>query len=139
LERAVDSLQRAANQNCYVQKAVVDLTLAITDVNNGLSFVDRRPEAAMTPPPPVARPDFTFPEPPGPLRNIMLDRALHNLATAFDAIARAPGGDLGGARTAATGRIALVAKELIAGLNASNAAYRAGSRGPAMRQPCSDP
>jgi uncharacterized membrane protein len=136
LERAADSLQRAANQNCYVQKAVVDLTQAIKDVNAGIAFLDRRPDALDTPAPHVTRPDFTFPEPPAPLRNMMLERALINLHTAWDSIARSPGGDLGGARTAANAKIALVAKELVAGLNGSNAAYRAGRRGPAMRQPC---
>jgi hypothetical protein len=146
LERAVSALTHAANQDCSMQKAVVDLTLAIADISAGLSFIDRHPEAATAPPP--DRPDFTFPEPPGLLegraqeppgtgRGARSRIALNNVATAFDAIARAPGGDLGGARTAVNDRIVLVARELIAGLAASNAAYRSGRRGPAVRQPCS--
>ena len=133
------SLQRAANQNCYVQKAVVDITLAMRDVTTGISFLDRDPEATMSPAPTVTRPDFRFPEPPAPLRNMMLERALNDLSAAFEGIARSPGGDLGGARTAANGRIALVARELIAGINGSNEAYRAGRRGPFVRSPCSNP
>jgi hypothetical protein len=148
LERAVSALKQAANQDCSMQKATVDLTLAIADVDTGLRFIDRHPEAAAAPPP--TRPDLTFPEPPGRLQDSTQDRpgggrgarsriALNNLAIAFDAIARAPGGDLGGARAAVNGRIVLAARELIAGLDASDAAYRSGRRGPAMRQPCNSP
>jgi hypothetical protein len=136
LERAADSLQRAANQSCYVRKAVGDIILAIDDVGAGIAYLDGHPDAVKAPAPPAVRPEFTFPEPPAPLRNLMLERSLHDLATAFDAIARSTGGDLGGARTAAYARIALVARELIAGINASNTAYRAGRRGPLVRQAC---
>jgi hypothetical protein len=136
LERAADSLQRAANQSCYVRKAVDDIILAIDDVNAGITYLDRHAGAVKAPAPTVVRPDFTFPQPPAPLRNMMLSRALQNLGTAFDAIARSPGGDLGGSRRSANHRIAMVAKELIAGINGSNAAYRAGRRGPFTPGPC---
>jgi hypothetical protein len=66
----------------------------------------------------------------------MVEQALTRLANAFDATTRAGGGTLNGLRQRIQERIALVARELIAGIDASNAAPRGRRGGGAAPSPC---
>ncbi len=58
----------------------------------------------------------------------MLEGALHNLQTAFDALARAGGGDLGGFCARMNTDIATAASDLLAAIDAANAAFLDGRR-----------
>ena len=122
----MSSLQRAANQEDYVKKAIVTMNLAVTDVDRAIGFLNGHAAVAAAPAPLVAKPDFTPPPKPAPNRNMMLEIALHQLEMAFDALASAPGGDLGGFRAKANADIGAAAQELIAGIKKSNAAFEKG-------------
>lgn len=139
LHSAVSALQRAANQSCPVQKTIADINVANSDLNGAMTFLNRYPEAAGPPsfngvPSPTspiqsaARPNFTPPARPAPQRNVMLEGALHNLQTAFDSLARSGRGDLGGFRTRMNTDIATAASDLIAAIDAANAAFLDGHR-----------
>ena len=139
LQRAAESLQRAANQSCNVQKAVADINKATIDMSAAIDFMDRHPEVASIPAPPATRPDFTPPPRPAPQQNVMLERALTDLSSAFDSLARSPGGDLGGFRAKVNDGITLAAKDVLAGINAAIAGFRAAREGQARgpHEPCS--
>jgi Ricin-type beta-trefoil lectin domain len=139
LQRAVSSLEHAANQSCPVQKAVADINVATNDLNGAITFLTRHPDAAgppsfngvpipTSPIPSADRPNFTPPARPAPQRNVMLEGALNNLQTAFDALARSGGGDLGGFRARMNTDIANAASDLIGAINAANAAFLDGRR-----------
>lgn len=139
LHSAVSALQRAANQSCPVQKTIADINVANSDLNGAMTFLNRYPEAAGPPsfngvPGPTspiqsaARPNFTPPARPAPQRNVMLEGALHNLQTAFDSLARSGGGNLGGFRARMNTDIATAASDLIAAIDAANAAFLDGHR-----------
>jgi hypothetical protein len=102
--------------------------LAIESVSAAITFMNDHPETTTAPIPAATLPDFTPPPRPAPERNVGLEIALNNLKTAFDTLARAPGGDLGGFRAKANNGIAAAANDIIAGINAANAAFR-GRRG----------
>jgi len=114
LERQFDGLQRTTSHRSDVLNAMALIKLAIADVQAGITFADQHPNipalAAATP--------RDFAEPPRPtdkpLNNMMLHMAVMGLGNAFDQIARAPGGDLGGARAKAISHIEAAAKDLIA-------------------------
>jgi hypothetical protein len=82
------------------------------------------PEAATVAGPIVERPDFTPPARPenAPMRNMMLETGLGQLRVAFDRLAEAPGGDLGGLRATAGANIAVTAAHLLEAMNEANAA-----------------
>jgi hypothetical protein len=139
LQRAVSSLEHAANQSCPVQRAVADINVATNDLNGAITFLTRHPDAAgppsfngvpipTSPIPSADRPNFTPPARPAPQRNVMLEGALNNLQTAFDALARSGGGDLGGFRARMNTDIANAASDLIGAINAANAAFLDGRR-----------
>jgi hypothetical protein len=139
LHSAVSALQRAANQSCPLQKTIADINVANSDLNGAMTFLNRYPEAAgppsfndvpvpPSPIPSVARPNFTPPARPAPQRNVMLEGALHNLHTAFDTLTRSGAGDLGGFRTRMSTDIATAASDLIAAIDAANAAFLDGHR-----------
>jgi hypothetical protein len=138
LNGALRALQRAVNQSDYVQQAIADINLAIGDVSAAILFANDHPDAVVSPGPPLIRPDFTPPARPAPNRNVMLEAALDNLKTAFDTLARAPGGDLGGFRAHANNDIAAAANDVIAGINHVNASYLEG-RGRGTSQPVPPP
>ena len=117
------ALQRAANQGAYVQKAIADIGLAIDEITAGIAFYADHPDAG-APSIPVASPDFTPPARPAPNRNAGLEIALNNLKMAFDTLARAPGGDLGGFRAKINNAIAAAANDIVTGINAANAEFR---------------
>ena len=114
--------------------AVADINVAINDVTAAIIFANDHPDATATSAPPATRPDFNPPARPAPDRNITLEIALTNLNTAFDILAQAAGGDLGGFRATANHDIAAAANDLIAGINAANASFREG-RGSGASQP----
>jgi hypothetical protein len=124
LQRARAALTRAINQSDYVQQALRDVELAIADVSSARRFAAGQPDGSASMPP-AARPDFTPPPRPAPNRNVMLEAALQNLGMAFDALARAGGGDPGGFRAKANTDIATAAADLIAGINSANASFKA--------------
>lgn len=136
---AVNALEHAANQSCPVKTTIADINVANGDLNGAMTFLNRHPEAAgppsfngvpvpTSPTPSAARPNFTPPARPAPQRNVMLEGALHNLQTAFDALARAGGGDLGGFRARMNTDIATAASDLLAAIDAANAAFLDGRR-----------
>jgi len=98
-----------------------------------MAFANGHPGASTASGQPATRPDFTPPPRPAPQRNVMLEGALGNLKTAFDAFARSATGDLGGFRDKVNKDIAAGANDLIAGMNAANASFLAGRRD---LQPC---
>jgi probable HAF family extracellular repeat protein len=128
LHRALSFLGRSANQGCDVQKAVVDINVANSDLNGAITFSNRHPETATAPSAPATRPDFTPPPRPAPQRNEMLEGALSNLQMAFDALDRSTGGDLGGFRAKLNADIAAATKDLMTAINTANAAFRDGHR-----------
>jgi len=117
-----DALQRAAGvarhasgnvDNTSAQRHLVEVTLATEDVNAAIALLDANPAKARLPPtPPTVTPDFTV---PATYRGHFPGRetVLENLVAAFDALKRAPGGDLGGLRTKIYGEIAAAALDVI--------------------------
>ena len=134
LARASDELLRAANQSSYVQKAIVDINVAINDINAAIAFAASHPTAA-SPTAPATRPNFTPPPRPAPERNVSLEMALNDLKNAFDAFAQVFGGDLGGLRAKTYSDIAAAANDVMAGMNAANAAFPALLSVPAAAVP----
>jgi hypothetical protein len=129
LNRALSSLTHAANQTCGVKAAIRDIKTALQDVAAGEAFLAAHPEAASTSPlPPDVSPDFTAPPRPAPRRNEMLEGALRNLATAFDRLTQANGGDWAGARDKAYRHVDAGAKALIAAIKNANTAFSQGRR-----------
>jgi prepilin-type processing-associated H-X9-DG protein len=127
LHRAVNALERAANQSCPVKKTIADIRAADGDLDGATAFVIREPGGEV-PPSPSSRPSFIPPPRPAPLRNVMLEDALNDLKTAFDTLARSDGGDLGGYRARVNADIATASSDLIAAMNAANAAFLDGHR-----------
>ncbi|HEX4347487.1 MAG TPA: hypothetical protein VHZ73_07935 [Vicinamibacterales bacterium] len=123
LQRAHTALAHAANQSDYVQRAAHDIDSAMADVSSAARSAGAGRSASVGPG--GSRPDFTPPPRPAPNRNVMLEAALQNLGMAFDALTRADGGDPNGFRAKANTDIATAAADLIAGMNAANASYRA--------------
>ncbi len=124
LSGASGALQRAANQSDYVKKAISDISLAIGDITAGIIFNNAHPgDAGSSPIPSAVQPDFNPPARPAPNRNAGLEVALKNLKIAFDTLAQAPGGDLGGFRARTNADIAAAANDIITGINAANASY----------------
>jgi probable HAF family extracellular repeat protein len=124
---AANALKRANNKSCEVQKVITEINVGITDVAPAFEYLDAHPGLC---PPPVTgtRPDFTPPARPAPERNVELEVALSQLREAFDGLAGAPGGDLGGFRVKLNADIAAAAKDLLTAINAANAAFRDGHR-----------
>jgi hypothetical protein len=129
LQRASESLQRAANQNDGVQKAIASISTAIDDVAAATKYVEQHPEVAKLDAQAAPAPDFTAPPRPAPNRNVMLEQSLTRLRNAFDAIGRAPGGDLGGLRGKINTDISKAAADVIAAINSANASFASGRRG----------
>lgn len=98
--------------------------MALGDVEAAINFAGSHPGGAPSPVPQTERPNFVAPPRPAPDRNVMLEAALTNLEAAFDALGRAPGGDLGGFRAKTNSDIATAAQDLMAGISAANASYR---------------
>jgi hypothetical protein len=129
LNRALSSLTHAANQSCDVKAAIADIKMTLQDVATGEAYLAARNDAAALPPlPPDVTPDFTAPPRPAPRRNEMLEGALRNLATAFERMAEANGGDWGGARDKAYRHVDDGAKALVAAIKNANAAFSQGRR-----------
>jgi len=122
LARASDTLKRAVNQSSYVQHAIVDIGVAIDDVNAALAYGrshPNTPSASSAPP----RFNFTPPPRPGPERNVMLEQALTDLKSAFEALGQVGVGDLGGLRAKTYRDITVAANQLLTAMNEANAAF----------------
>jgi hypothetical protein len=126
LQRARTALIRAANQSNYVQRALGSINAALSETAAASPLAS--PDAGTAPAPIGARPDFTPPPRPAPNRNGMLEAALQNLGTAFDALGRTGGGTLGGFREKIDTDIAAAAAQLIAGINSANASFERQTR-----------
>ena len=129
MEKAIENLDRAAPQRAAeLQKAKSLVRLAMDDVRQAVIYADRNPGGAIVR---GEKPDFTPPPPPKerPLLNMMLYVTIGNLNAAYDALAAAPGGDLGGARAKANGHIAEAVQELIAVIKATPAGRGRGRGG----------
>ena len=100
LNRSLGALNRAANTSEQVQKAKIDITLAIGDIDAAVRVANEHPSTAPALPP-SARPDFTPPPRPRPNSNASLEISLNLLQQAFDTLATAAGGELGGFRAKA--------------------------------------
>ena len=134
LHRASGTLQMASNQGCSVQKAVAGIKVALNDATAAFVYINH-PDAVASPILSAVHADFTAPPRQAKGRSsAMLESALGLLKIAFDSIAQAPGADPGGFRTKASNDIAAAAVDVIAGLNAANAAFREGLADP---PPCS--
>lgn len=126
LEHALDSLQRASDHRTDTQKPIAEIKLAIDDVRAGIIFADRHQDQGPVVPVP-ARDFFEPPRPTDhPLADMMLHMAVQSLGNAFDALAVAPGGDLGGARAKANAHIETAAQQLIATIKAYKGRGRGG-------------
>lgn len=119
MEKAVENLDRAVANRTDLEKAKALVRLAAEDVRQAVDYADSHPGGA--PAPASAKPDFSPPPPPKdrPLLNMMLYMTIGNLSAAYDALAAAPGGDLGGARARANEHITAAVQELIAVIKAT--------------------
>jgi len=120
MEKAIESLDRAGSHRKDLDKANALLKQALDDVRQAAIYADRHPGGDVVA---VTKPDFTPPPPPKdrPLLNMMLYVTIGNLSAAFDAMAAAPGGDLGGARAKANEHITAALNELVAVIKATPA------------------
>jgi uncharacterized membrane protein len=118
-ERAVENLDRTAPNRTDLEEAKALVRLAAEDVRQAVDYADSHPGGA--PAPASAKPDFSPPPPPKdrPLLNMMLYMTIGNLSAAYDALAAAPGGDLGGTRARANEAITAAVRELIAVIKAT--------------------
>jgi hypothetical protein len=120
LTNAADSLQKAANQSDYVQKAIAEINQALDDAKQAAAHVHEDSGAAV----PMTSPNFDAPPPPAPRSNFMLYSSLNSLKSAYDALTRVPGGDFGGYRTRMNDDIAAAAEVLVNGIASYNAKHR---------------
>jgi hypothetical protein len=104
LDRALAALSGAAqslrstspgNKGGNVEKAIVEVDRAITDLRAAIQFAAEHPDAAAVAPTAMVKPNFNPPTTAGAPN---LRAALNSLSAAFDELTRAPGGDLGGNR-----------------------------------------
>jgi hypothetical protein len=119
LTNARDKLLKAANQNDYVEKAIVQLEQALDDAKQAAAHVNDDSAAAA----PTAIPNFDAAPPPARLTNFMLYSSLNSLRLAYDALNRLPGGGFGGYRTRINNDIAAVAAVLVNGIASYNATH----------------
>ena len=117
LTNAADNLQKAANQSDYVQKAIAEIDQALDDAKQAAAHIHDDSGAAV----PITSPNFDAPPPPAPRTNFMLYSSLNSLKSAYDALARVPGGDFGGYRTGMNDDIAAAAEVLVNGIASYNA------------------
>jgi hypothetical protein len=116
---AADDLRKAENQSDYVQKAAAEIDQAIDDAKQAAAHVHDDSGAAV----PATSPNFDAPPPPAPRTNFMLYSSLSSLKSAYDALARVPGGDFGGYRTKMNDDIAAAAEVLVNGIADFNARH----------------
>jgi hypothetical protein len=119
LTNAAGDLMKAANQGDYVQKAIAEIDQALDDAKQAAAHVHEDSGAAV----PITSPNFDAPPPPSPRTNFMLYSSLRNLKSAYDALARVPGGDFGGYRTQMNDEIADAAEVLVNGIASYNARH----------------
>ena len=84
-----------------LEKAVGGIAVVINDVTAALSFVKDHPDIASTPAALTADIEFNAPVPggtDGPLVPPGVAVGLNNIKAGFEALKRAPGGDIGGFR-----------------------------------------
>jgi hypothetical protein len=125
LETAIETLQRTATvlnaanasfKSASTDKALNDVATAIALTKSAIAYTKARPEAAGAAPAAAlsaGKPDFFGQRARGQRPNI--DRALDGLSTAYDQLARAPGGDLGGLRQQIADSIVSAAQNILAG------------------------
>jgi probable HAF family extracellular repeat protein len=118
LHRASGTLQRAANQTCYVTKAVDEIKVALNDATAAVLYIDHPNAAPESPRPSAIRSDFTAPAGSAPGRNAMLEAALGLLKIAFDTLAQSTGDDPGSFRARTGNDIASAANDVISAINA---------------------
>jgi hypothetical protein len=117
LTNAADDLRKAENQSDYVQKATAEIDQALEDAKQAAVHIHDDSGAAA----PVTSANFDAPPPPAPRINFMLYSSLDSLRSAYDALSRVPGGDLGGYRTRMNDDIAAAAEVLVNGIASFNA------------------
>lgn len=122
LRNAADQLLKAGNQSDYVQKAIAEIDQALDDAKQAAAHLHDDSAAAA----PMPSPNFDAPPPPAPRTNFMLYSSLNSLRSAYDALARVPGGDFGGYRTRMNDDIAAAAEILVSGIAAYNANHPQG-------------
>jgi hypothetical protein len=119
LTNAAGDLLKAENQSDYVQKAIAEIDQALADAKQAAAHVHDDSAAAV----PIPPPNFDAPPPPAPRANFMLYSSLDSLRSAYDALARVPGGDFGGYRTRVNADIAAAAEVLVNGIASYNARH----------------
>jgi hypothetical protein len=124
LQSALDTAHRAGNQGALVQKAIANMTQAISNLDSANDHhMAHRGETNVVRA--DIKPNFTAPPRPAPNRNVGLEISLARLKEAFDLLNEAPAGELGGYRAKVYSDIAAGAANLIAAINSANADFAA--------------
>jgi hypothetical protein len=129
LQEASAALQRATYQGNDVQRATVNVKLAINDIAAGIAFAGDHPDGSASPAASATKPDFNPPARPAPNRNVNMEMALASLKTAFEAFAKVHDVNFGEFRTKANDDIAAAASDVITAIQAANAQWAARGRG----------